>query len=188
MPCVQTLKTCRSSRSSRSSLFPGASTEPVRLPEKYPVNTAKRSQLCRSPIEETAGTLAGVGPPFRESIVFIAKRRSSLSISRRLAMQGMLALGGIALVGCSTGTRQSSQTDDDWLLAWPAEDRWPEIFSEAPRSVQDAYRFAVANEDLLKWMPCFCGCVDLGHASNYDCYVQEARDDGSVLLDSMSFG
>jgi hypothetical protein len=102
-------------------------------------------------------------------------------------MQGALAVGGLALVGCSTGVGQSSGGGEA-LLAWPAEDRWPELFFKAPQSVQEAYRFAVANEDLLKWMPCFCGCGDFGHTSNFDCYVQEVRGDGSVLLDSMSFG
>ena len=114
------------------------------------------------------------------------KPRTSLRLTRRHALQGILATGGLALVGCSSGVGQSSV--DESLLAWPAEDRWPELFTKAPARIQETYRFAVANQDLLQWMPCFCGCGDLGHASNANCYVQEVRDDGSVLLDSMSFG
>lgn len=112
----------------------------------------------------------------------------SRRLNRRLVLQGTIGLAGVALVGCSTGGQQSGQSDSDALIAWPAEDRWPELFAKAPKSVQDTYRFAVANEHLLKWMPCFCGCVDYGHTSNFSCYVQEVRADGSVLLDSMSFG
>jgi hypothetical protein len=89
-------------------------------------------------------------------------------------------------VGCSSSVGQSSA--DDALLAWPADDRWPEQFSKASARIQETYRFAVANQDLLQWMPCFCGCGEWGHTSNASCYVQEMRNDGSVLLDPMSYG
>jgi hypothetical protein len=101
-------------------------------------------------------------------------------------MQATLAASGLALVGCSNVLTGSSA--DDALMAWPAEDRWPELFSKASPRIQEAYRFAVANQDLLQWMPCFCGCGEMGHTSNASCYVREIRNDGSVLLDSMSFG
>ena len=113
---------------------------------------------------------------------------SKLKLTRRHAVQGALAAGGLALVGCSSGVGQSTAPVDESLLAWPAEDRWPALFTASSERIQEAYRFAVANQDLLQWMPCFCGCGEWGHASNASCYVQEVRDDGSVLLDSMSFG
>ena len=109
-------------------------------------------------------------------------------LTRRHALQGALAAGGLALVGCSSGVGPSSAPVDESLLAWPAEDRWPEMFFASSERIQETYRFAVANQDLLQWMPCFCGCGEWGHSSNASCYVQEVRDDGSVLLDSMSFG
>ena len=112
--------------------------------------------------------------------------RTFRKLTRRHALQGVLAAGGLALVGCSTGVGQGSA--DGALLAWPAEDRWPEQFHKASATIQEAYRFAVANQDLLQWMPCFCGCGEWGHTSNADCYVQEMRSDGSVLLDPMSYG
>lgn len=34
------------------------------------------------------------------------------------------------------------------------------------------YEFATQREDILKWMPCTCGCADLGHASNRACYIK----------------
>ena len=107
-------------------------------------------------------------------------------LTRRHALRGLLAASGLALVGCSPSAGRSGV--DEALLAWPAEDRWPELFHRASSNVQETYRFAVANQDLLQWMPCFCGCVDQGHASNADCYVREMRSDGSILLDAMSFG
>jgi hypothetical protein len=116
-------------------------------------------------------------------------KRAPRKLTRRHALQGALAASGFALVGCSSGIGQIGQSSADVaLLAWPAEDRWPEQFSKASARIQETYRFAVANQDLLQWMPCFCGCGEWGHTSNASCYVQEMRDDGSVLLDPMSYG
>ena len=87
--------------------------------------------------------------------------------------------------------RQSSDAPlpevDAQLLAWPTEDRWPDLLGQAPASVQELYRYAAANQDILKWLPCFCGCVNQGHASNFDCFVKQVRGDGSIVLDTMSF-
>jgi hypothetical protein len=104
--------------------------------------------------------------------------------SRRHALRSSLLLAGAALVGCSG---QQGRTGGE-LLAWPAEDRWPDRFWHEPAEVREAYRFAAANPEVLQWMPCFCGCGTDGHRSNADCYVRERRADGSVLLDPMSFG
>jgi hypothetical protein len=34
------------------------------------------------------------------------------------------------------------------------------------------YRFARERGDVLQWMPCTCGCDQLGHASNRSCYIK----------------
>jgi len=34
------------------------------------------------------------------------------------------------------------------------------------------YRFAKDRGDVLKWMPCTCGCAQLGHTSNRSCYIK----------------
>lgn len=74
------------------------------------------------------------------------------------------------------------------LYARPDREEWPEAFRQQGAEVQAMYRYALANEAVLKWMPCFCGCVNGGHASNYDCYVRDVLRDGRVRLDTMSFG
>lgn len=107
-------------------------------------------------------------------------------LTRRRLLRTTLMFTGPLLVGCS---RQPASSDPNLdLIAWPAEDRWPDAFHQMPEIVQDSYRFAVANRAVLQYMPCFCGCRDVGHTSNFDCYVAEARHDGSVILDPMSFG
>lgn len=133
--------------------------------------------------------------PEQEPTVPLVTPRSSSSriarsrITRRLLLQGSLGAAGVALAGCSApGIGQDGGDNPFDLVARPAEDVWPQLFLDAPEYVQENYRYAVANQDLLKWMPCFCGCVDMNHDNNFDCYVREVRDDGSVLLDPMSFG
>lgn len=57
----------------------------------------------------------------------------------------------------------------------------PDEMRDAPANVQEAYRFAIANKELLEQIPCFCGCVAEGHQSNYSCYVAEDGGPGTIL-------
>ncbi len=34
------------------------------------------------------------------------------------------------------------------------------------------YRFAAEHPEVLSYMPCTCGCRDLGHTSNRACYIK----------------
>ena len=34
-----------------------------------------------------------------------------------------------------------------------------------------AYHYAINHPEIVKWMPCYCGCGGLGHESNLACYV-----------------
>jgi hypothetical protein len=110
-----------------------------------------------------------------------------LRLTRRDAVRLPLLLSGLALVGCG-GSGKGPGGAGSELLAWPAKNRWPDQYQQASAQVQEAYRYAVANPDVIRYFPCFCGCGEQGHTSNLDCYVREYRDDGSVLLDPMSFG
>ena len=56
------------------------------------------------------------------------------------------------------------------LVDTPAEVR------VADRRTQEAYQFAYANPIAAREVPCYCGCVGLGHASSYDCYVSGIKD------------
>jgi hypothetical protein len=57
----------------------------------------------------------------------------------------------------------------------------PDELRSAPANVQEAYRFAIANQDLLSQIPCFCGCVASGHTSNLSCYITDDGQPGGVL-------
>ena len=76
--------------------------------------------------------------------------------------------------GCGSGNENAREVTLAPLTQMPA------FVQEAPTNVQEAYRFAVANPDLLQQMPCYCGCGSVGHISNIDCYVKSFNADGSV--------
>lgn len=59
---------------------------------------------------------------------------------------------------------------------------------QAPPIVQEAYRFAVANPELLENFPCYCSCGSMGHMSNLDCFVKEFHADGSITFDDHALG
>lgn len=46
-----------------------------------------------------------------------------------------------------------------------------------PGEVAALYRFAKDRGDVLQWMPCTCGCGQLGHTSNRSCYVKAESGD-----------
>lgn len=67
-------------------------------------------------------------------------------------------------------------------------DQMPSEVQKAPVSVQEAYRFAVANPEVLSQVPCHCGCGAVGHTSNYDCYVKDVQPSGEIEFDSHALG
>lgn len=81
----------------------------------------------------------------------------------------------------------------------PAEatDRWqPEArpdpftalpaFATADPFVARLYRFALARPDVMNYLPCTCGCDQLGHRSNWNCFIQRVEADGTVVFDDMA--
>jgi len=55
-------------------------------------------------------------------------------------------------------------------------------------TVQQAYQFAVANPDILKEFPCYCGCGKMAHTSNYSCYVKDVDSAGKISYDTHALG
>ena len=99
-----------------------------------------------------------------------------------------LALASGAMVAaCTSGPARPGDALVQ-LYARPDKDEWPDEFRQLPAETQSMYRYAVANHATLQYIPCFCGCVNAGHTSNFDCYVREVLPDGRVRLDTMSFG
>jgi hypothetical protein len=62
----------------------------------------------------------------------------------------------------------------------------PSFAAKASPKVQEAYRYAAANGETLKYFPCFCGCENIGHRHNADCYIKERHRDGRITYTSHS--
>jgi uncharacterized protein with PCYCGC motif len=64
---------------------------------------------------------------------------------------------------------------------------WPDYVLEAGPEVKRLYEFQIMHGELIRYMPCFCGCgQNAGHRSNRDCYIRRVDADGSVVFDSMA--
>lgn len=61
--------------------------------------------------------------------------------------------------------------------------QWPEFVADTS-DVQRLYRYAVEHGDDLRYIPCYCGCVDVGHRGNRDCYVKSLNADGTITFTS----
>jgi hypothetical protein len=67
-----------------------------------------------------------------------------------------------------------------------AEAMWaarPDYVSSNPMA-EAAYHYAINHPNIVKWMPCYCGCGGLGHESNLACYV---KPDGSGFDEHASY-
>ncbi len=59
----------------------------------------------------------------------------------------------------------------------------PEFARELP-DVGRVYRFATDRAADLGYIPCFCGCKNIGHRSNRDCYIKSLNRDGTITYTS----
>jgi hypothetical protein len=74
------------------------------------------------------------------------------------------------------------------LAADPTRGIWPDQYHAAPQPVRDAYAWAATHENVLRYIPCYCGCGANGHASNYDCFVRGRQADGWITMDLHGLG
>lgn len=92
----------------------------------------------------------------------------------------LLSLLAVAISACSA-------SEDADLHMMPL-DQMPAEVQSAPVVVQQAYQFAAANREILKEIPCYCGCGSIGHASNHACYVSHQKSDGTITYDPHALG
>lgn len=60
----------------------------------------------------------------------------------------------------------------------------PAFLDGKPEDMRLVYQMAGTAEDILEYMPCYCGCGEsAGHGSNFNCFIDEIREDGSVVWD-----
>ncbi|MBC8507353.1 MAG: hypothetical protein ISR58_04060 [Anaerolineales bacterium] len=101
-------------------------------------------------------------------------------IKKTFLILALLMISTMLVSGCSGSKNQA------FGLA-PMDDM-PHEVQTSPKVVHEAYRFAVANPDVLTELPCYCGCGGMGHTSNYSCYVANENSDGSLNFDNHALG
>ncbi len=105
-----------------------------------------------------------------------------ISKTRKLLFFSLIAvLLTTAISACSTQNKTSD-------LNMAPMSQMPAEVQSAPVTVREAYQFAAANPDVMKNIPCYCGCGDIGHTSNYSCYVSGVDDKGKVTFDNHALG
>jgi hypothetical protein len=100
----------------------------------------------------------------------------------------------LVLAGCSSfnegamqrlaPTPKAAQVE----LAMAPHSELPDFAQEAEPRVQDAYRFAMANPEVMTKIPCYCGCVNMGHENARDCFIKDIKPDGSMEFDNHASG
>jgi hypothetical protein len=109
------------------------------------------------------------------------------NLSRIALIVAWLALTGLILVGCAGASGGAPAASQPFELA--PESALPDFVRNAPPQVREAYRFAIANPEVVQKYPCYCGCGAAGHRSNLDCYIKERHSDGStIVLDNHAVG
>jgi hypothetical protein len=108
-------------------------------------------------------------------------------IRRALLFLFLFSLAAGLLAGCgSTSTATPAVINSSMQMA-PMSTMPAEVKS-APLVTQQAYQFAVANPDVMKHIPCYCGCGSMGHTSNYSCYVESVDAAGKPKFDGHALG
>jgi hypothetical protein len=97
----------------------------------------------------------------------------------------VMLLAGSLVSACSSNATSPTETGG---LAMASMDGMPAEVKSAPTAVQQAYQFNVANPDVMKQIPCYCGCGKMGHTSNYACYVQDVDEQGVIMYDTHALG
>lgn len=55
-------------------------------------------------------------------------------------------------------------------------------------AVQAAYRFAAQHPEVMRYVPCYCGCERSGHVDNEDCFVSARDANGQVTWSAHGLG
>jgi len=85
--------------------------------------------------------------------------------------------------GAEEGSAQKAvrMPNGDLLETTAAVDVLPSFLQEQPEEMRLVYQAAAQTADVLKWIPCYCGCgQSAGHRSNLNCFIQDMHEDGSV--------
>ncbi|HET7692164.1 MAG TPA: PCYCGC motif-containing (lipo)protein [Gemmatimonadota bacterium] len=120
------------------------------------------------------------------------------SRNRFLPIAGLLSAIAVAFWACDRG-QEVAEGVPDWAYA-PADTEWmtiegvefPAGMDQADPEILEAYLFAAKHPEVLRYMPCYCGCEHprSAHQNNYDCFIDIIDRTGAlprVSPDPMGF-
>ena len=113
------------------------------------------------------------------------RREREVRLSRRdvlLRALAGLALGGITSVRNALAGPVTTDEYGDQVQTVPRGEL-PEFVRGVPDTAS-VYRFTTDHAADLEYIPCFCGCKNIGHQSNRDCYIKSFNRDGRVTYTS----
>jgi hypothetical protein len=110
-----------------------------------------------------------------------------MKISQHSRWALLLSIATVFLVaaGCRGGSVEDSQQTD---LRMAPIGQLPLQVQQAAVAVREAYQFTVANTEIVRQFPCFCGCGPMGHTSNASCYLADAAALGRPKFDAHALG
>ena len=141
----------------------------------------------------------------RPSLPGADSRRRSLP-GAAIALFALALLSGPALASCSAAHGDTSAvgssampTMADAATAPPmgggqqsadrppadAGDAWAArpAFVHTSAASEEAYAYALYHPEVVRWMPCYCGCGGMGHRSNLDCYLKEGMPGARTVFE-----
>jgi len=92
-----------------------------------------------------------------------------------------------ALIGAGISACSTSKSEAVHLYMAPL-DQMPAHVQAAPVSVREAYQFTSVTPEIMQDIPCYCGCGNIGHTSNYSCYVTGVDEGGRIAFDNHALG
>lgn len=108
-----------------------------------------------------------------------------MEVNMKAPCKFLFALIIVVMTFAGLSACSSQQTID--LRMMPL-DTLPSDVQSASAAVRESYQFAAANPGVMKNIPCYCGCGNIGHTSNYDCYVSDVDAQGKITFDNHALG
>lgn len=110
----------------------------------------------------------------------------------------MFALGliGLVITGCGVANTTEPTADHhhpkenvvvstDIREETKSPNELPTFLKNVDPSIKKIYLDVAANQSLLDWIPCYCGCgQSVGHKSNRECFIFERKPNGQMVWDS----
>ncbi len=96
---------------------------------------------------------------------------------RSLYWFGLAVLVGVMVLFTVLGADSFAEAQKQRLATYLNEQK-------ATADQKEAYYYALEHPEVLKYLPCYCGCGQQGHKSNYHCFLRESPGSAKVVFDN----